>query len=314
LQLTIELLLSRIAYLESGRRVDIALASLHASAHSIACRCPYTLARVCRAWSLSRSTVYRRRKAPQAGATAPRHITLISDQEIAARLREIIHRSPFPAERHRKLWARLRREGILVSRERVRRILSEFQILPPRGNGILTDHPDVMWGIDSTTVGTAFEGGASVLFAIDHCTAECLAIDVIQEETAAAWVDLIRRGIHYAFGRLSPGCAAGLTLRHDNLPLFREESFRSPLRVFGVAFSRSPILSPQMNGCAERFVRTIRDNLLSIQFFERLADLSASTAHFRTQYNEQWLLARAGYRTPIQLRENTGKTGRDGTT
>ena len=91
----------------------------------------YTLARVCRAWGFARSLIYRRHgddgKAHRPTPGAPRYC---EDAQVAATLRKIIAESPFPAERHRKLWARLRRAGVVVSRERVRRILRDFAILP----------------------------------------------------------------------------------------------------------------------------------------------------------------------------------------
>lgn len=309
LSLAIELLRTRIDYLEKGKSVTVPEASAWAAAHSVEFRKPYTVARVCRICRISRATLYRWRKGPP--AFYPSAATLFSDEEIADRLRKIVAQSPFPSERYRKLWARLRRSDIHISRERVRRVIRDFEILPPRGSGILTDRPDIMWGIDSTKVGTAKDGPALILFAIDHCTAECLSIDVVQEETTAAWLRVIYSGFQYAFENLSKGCAQGLVLRHDILPLFRETAFRNPLRAFGVQFSPSPILSPQMNGCAERFVGTLRGNLLSIRYFDSVGDLAIAVTNFRNQYNEHWLLARGGYRSPAQLREWAKRRSRD---
>lgn len=301
LQLFNELLLLRIDFLGAGKQLTPELARGLASAYSIALRRRYPLTQVCRAWGLSRSNVYRnqqQRARPPLKTAHP-----LSDAEIVQKLREIVVQCPFRSERHRKLWARLRHCGIEVSRERVRRLLREHRILPQPGLGILTDQPDVMWGIDSTHVRTTYDGVAHVLFAIDHCTSECMAIGVAGEETAEAWVVLVKRAIVKAFGSLSPGIAVGLTVRHDNHQIFQAEEFRKPLRSLGIGFSRIPILSPQMNGCAERFVRTLRENLLSIRYFERLMDLVQATREFQTAYNGQWLVARAEYRTPTQIRD-----------
>lgn len=301
LQLINELLLLRIDLLKAGKVPTPELAHAVSSAYSVSLRRRYPLIQICRAWGLSRSGVYRWVRTRTPLSTNSAHP--ISDDQIVEKLRELVRESPFRSERHRKLWARLRQSGMLVSRERVRRLLRQYPILPQRGLGILTDKPDVMWGIDSTKLKTTMEGLAHVLFVIDHCTAECLGIGVTGEETAECWVKVIEQAIAKAFGSVLPGIAAGLTLRHDNDPLFRHQSFRSPLKRFGIRFSASPLLTPQMNGCAERFVGTLRSNLLSIRYFQTLSEILHATREFQTAYNEQWLIARAGYRTPAQIRE-----------
>jgi putative transposase len=302
LRLIVELLQSKIDRLEASRPVTYADAWRYAELYSIRLHRRYTLARVCRAWGFSRATVYRQRQRVARSSHHPVSIDVLDDANIASRLNEIVANSPFPAERHRKLWARLKRAGVEVSRERVRRIVREFAVIPAVGAGIITKHPDIMWGIDAAKVGTAEDGPAFVLFAIDHYTAECLAIRVVQEETTQAWLSVVLDALRHAFQNVAPGCAAGLKLRHDNLPLYRSAAFRRPLRIYGIGFSPSPILSPQMNGCAERFVRTLRDNLLSIRFFNDISELTEAVRDFRLAYNGQWLLARENYRTPAELR------------
>lgn len=304
LQLINELLLLRIDLLGAGRAPTPELAHAVSSAYSVSLRRRYPLTMICRAWGLSRSRVYRWLKARSPLPTNSTHP--ISDDQIVEKLRELVRECPFPSERHRKLWARLRQSGMLVSRERVRRLVREFSILPQPGLGIVTDKPDVMWGIDAAKVRTALDGEVHVLFAIDHYTAECMSIGAVVEETPEVWVRLVKQAIAKAFGSVAPGIAIGLCLRHDNHPLFRTKAFRKPLRKLGIRFSPSPILTPQMNGCAERFVNTLRGNLLSIQNFSNIFDLISAAHNFRTLYNEHWLLARAGYRSPTQIRDSVG--------
>ncbi len=103
-----EVLQIKVDILEAGRKPILDDAWRVANLFSVRCRRRYTILRVCRLWGMSRATVYRRRKraAPPLPAVAYR------DEEIADKLREIIAQSVFPAERHRKLWARLCRKGI----------------------------------------------------------------------------------------------------------------------------------------------------------------------------------------------------------
>ena len=54
--------------------------------------------------------------------------------------------------------------------------------------------------------------------------------------------------------------------------------------------------------CAERFVRTLRENLLSIRNFDYLHELLTAAREFRRQYNAEWLLIRCDYQTPFETR------------
>jgi hypothetical protein len=58
----------------------------------------------------------------------------------------------------------------------------------------------------------------------------------------------------------------------------------------------------QTNGCAERFIRTLKENLLWVRSFATVAELADALREFRRRYNDQWLIERHGFRTPSQAR------------
>jgi hypothetical protein len=57
---------------------------------------------------------------------------------------------------------------------------------------------------------------------------------------------------------------------------------------------------------AERFIRTLKENLLWVRHFATVAELSEALREFRRQYNQQWLIERHGFRTPSQVRSEFG--------
>jgi hypothetical protein len=57
------------------------------------------------------------------------------------------------------------------------------------------------------------------------------------------------------------------------------------------------VREPEGNGVAERFIRTLKENLLWVR-----EELRTALVEFATRYNETWLVARHGYRTPAQVR------------
>lgn len=299
--LTAELLRSKIDLLEAGRAITALDAWCFAGAYSIQVRRRYTLARVSRAWGMSRTTLYRKRRRRTARRRTP--LALPTDSQIVAHLRDWIARTPFPAERHRKLWARLQHLGVRVSRERVRRLVRQHKLVPQPGRGIVTDHPDEMWGIDSAKVRTDWDAVVFVLFAVDHCTAECLAIDAVPEETVSAWHNVIHAARRYVSTNSGEAASMrGIVLRHDNLKLFRNRHFQAPLRELAMRCSAISPLRPQSNGCAERFIRTLRENLISIRSFPDLSSLSSALRDFQRVYNHEWLLTRWQYASPTAVR------------
>jgi transposase InsO family protein len=297
LRLSVELLETKIALLESGRSLGPADAVAWGSAFSVRWRRRFHLARVCRVWHISRATLYRHRIEVRRKTTRSQW----SDADLVRRLEELIESSPFPAERYRKLWYRLRLQGIFVSKERVRKLINEFKLLPAYGS-ILATRPNELWGIDAARVTTTDGVKAFVIFAVEHCTGECLAIDVVIEETITAWVLLIQDATRFAFGSIQTGIARGLRIRCDNLPLFRDRQFCRQIAELGIRTSYIAPLGPRGNGLAERFVRILRENRLAVFFFASVDVLDREMAAFRTVYNDQYILQRWKYRTPSQVR------------
>jgi hypothetical protein len=100
----------------------------------------YGLARVCRIWELPRTTNYferHQRAVPIEERPEPKRrgpLGPCSDEELVGHIRRILTESPFHGEGYRKVWARLRYQGIRTSKERVRRLMREHGLQgPPRG-------------------------------------------------------------------------------------------------------------------------------------------------------------------------------------
>ena len=99
-------------------------------------RC-YGLARVSRAWSVSRAGVYRFLKRTPSPAIARRRGPTgpCRDADLADHIRREIEASDFHGEGYRKLWARLRVAGVRSSPRRVRRVMGENGLLAPHRVG-----------------------------------------------------------------------------------------------------------------------------------------------------------------------------------
>jgi transposase InsO family protein len=59
---------------------------------------------------------------------------------------------------------------------------------------------------------------------------------------------------------------------------------------------------PEGNGCAERFIRTLKENLLWVRRFATIEDLRQALHVFQDTYNRTWIVERHGYQTPAAVR------------
>ena len=71
----------------------------------------------------------------------------------------------------------------------------------------------------------------------------------------------------------------------------------------GPRVSPAFVRAPEGNGCAERFIRTLKENLLWVRNFDTIEQLRQALLKFREVYNITWLIERHGYLTPNQFRQ-----------
>ena len=113
--------------------------------------------------------------------------------------------------------------------------------------------------------------------------------------------------MRHSFGKFERDIAKGLELRHDHGSQFISDMFQREIAFLGVQSSPSFVREPQGNGCAERFVRILKENLLWIKTFNDTEELRKALLDFKDQYNKNWILHRHGYKTPAQVREQSLK-------
>jgi len=262
----------------------------------------------CRVLGAPRSTVYARRRAgDQPGRHGP--VPTTSDEELVRLIRQVLASSPFAGEGYRKVRARLRRQHDLrVSGKRVLGLLRAHGLLAPqrtRGRRrprlhdgtIIPEQPNRRWGTDATMAWTRVDGWVWVLACVDHYTAE-------------AWTHLAKIGDRFAalqpvddavidrWGRLEADVARGLSLRHDWGPQYRSAHFLGSISWLGIADDAAFLGEPETNGCAEGWIRTLKEQCLWAELHDTIDQLRLAVTGFVHSHNTQWLIGRHGHRTP----------------
>jgi transposase InsO family protein len=217
-------------------------------------------------------------------------------------------------EGYRKIWARLRHGGIRTSARRVRRLMGQHGLLAPHRVGrpeqrahdgtITTTAVDAMWGTDMTETVTVRDGRARVFVAVDHCSGECVGNHAARSGNRFEALEPVRQGVLRHFGALDRGAAKGLALRHDHGSNYLSRDFQAEIRFLGIESSPAFVREPEGNGCAERFIRTLKENLLWLRSFATVEELRLALLAFKQTYNQSWIIERHGYQTPAQVRAN----------
>jgi putative transposase len=218
------------------------------------------VARVCRAWRVPRSSLYRGRMASplptprrRPGPQGP-----MPDAELAEAIRQALADSPFHGEGYRKVWARLRHAGLRTSKERVRRLMRENGLQAtarpgrPRGprshdGTIIPETIDTMWGTDMTATFTLEHGQVAVFVAVDHCSAECVGIHAARHATRHEALEPVRQGVAERNGRVEKDAARGLAIRHDHGSQYMSRDFQRDIAWLGATSSPAFIRAPEGN-------------------------------------------------------------------
>ena len=141
-----------------------------------------------------------------------------------------------------------------------------------------------------------------MFIAVDYCSAACVGIHAAARATRFEALEPIRQGVRRHFGGMVRDSARGLAVRHDHGSQYMSDHFQKELAFLGIDSSPAFVRSPEGNGCAERFIRTLKENLLWVRTFDTVEELRVALLAFRETYNATWLIERHGFRPPSAIR------------
>jgi transposase InsO family protein len=83
---------------------------------------------------------------------------------------------------------------------------------------------------------------------------------------------------------------------------YLSHDFQTEIRWLAATSSLAFVRAPEGNGYAERFMQTLKENLLWVRTFETVEELCPELLEFRRTYNEHWLIERHSHRSPARFR------------
>ncbi|UPT35411.1 IS3 family transposase [Pseudomonas amygdali] len=240
---------------------------------------------------------------------------LVNDTELVAEIKQQV--SELPSYGYRRVWGLLRREREVqslapINVKRVYRVMRDHNLLLGRRikqPGVQRRHEgriavttsDTRWCSDGFEFRCDDGAKLSVTFALDCCDRE--AIGWVASPTGYSGDDirdLMLESVEKRFGDQLP--STPVQWLSDNGSAYIAEQTRLFARQIGLQPVTTPVRSPQSNGMAESFVKTIkRDYVAHMPKPDRETALRNLTIAFE-HYNEQHPHSALKYRSPREFR------------
>ena len=80
------------------------------------------------------------------------------------------------------------------------------------------------------------------------------------------------------------------------------EHFQNQLKFFGMAPSFAFVREPETNGVAERFIRTLKEQIVFGRIYQNIEEVRAAVGHYFERYNRTGYWKRTAYRSPAETR------------
>ena len=98
--------------------------------------------------------------------------------------------------------------------------------------------------------------------------------------------------------------ARGVAVPHDHGSHYMSDHFQQELACLGIDSSPAVVRSPEGKGCAERFIRTLKENLLWVWTGKTIEELRQALLACRETDNTTWRIERRGFLSPAEYRRD----------
>src|SRR5437016_8904817 len=224
-----------------------------------------------------------------------------SDEPLRTRLVELAREKPRFG--YRRLQVLLRRGGEPVNHKRVHRVYREAGLMlrrKKRKHCVRVGRPLVArtsanqeWALDFVHDAVACGRAIRVLSVVDAYTRECLALEV---DTSFA-----SRRVTRVLDEIVSERGLPQTIRCDNGPELTSRHFLAWCVEQKIELVHIQPGKPTQNARVESFHGRLREECLSVSWFQNLFDARRKIAALRTEYNEERPHSSLGDRTPKEF-------------
>lgn len=272
---------------------------------------------LCQVFRISRQAYYAAQQAPEpAPAVRPRRERQgdwATTAELEAGIKRVV--AEHPAWGVRKVWAILKREKVRASHKRVYAVMKALGLLLPpvrerdpevRRGQVVTAASNRRWASDLTTTWTRRDGLAALVPVIDCGDRVVFEVAVTKSQEGPAVLAPIFTSLYREFGRPA-ALPDGLELRTDHGPQYTGADCAELCAFWRLDHTLAPVGRPTGNAVAERFIQTLKAELLWTRDWESIEELRAAVAAWLVEYNERRPHQALAWQTPAERRaQNLG--------
>jgi putative transposase len=238
----------------------------------------------------------------------------LPDAELVSEIRALI--ADLPTYGYRRVHALLRRQAEKDGRaapnaKRVYRVMKLHGLLLQRHSGrgeerrhdgrIAVDTRNTRWCSDGLEIGCENGEKVRVAFALDCCDREAMGFVATTGGITAKDVrDLMVATVEHRFGQVNrlPATIEWLT---DNGSCYTAHDTRRFARDIGLIPRTTPVESPQSNGMAEAFVRTLKRDYVRVSATPDARTVIDQLPSWLDHYNRVHPHRALGYRSPREF-------------
>ena len=275
-------------------------------------RAEYSVSTLCRVLGVSQRSYSRHQRRQEAGQTTSQRI---SNEALLAHIRSA-HTASRGCYGWPRIWAQLRRQGVRVGKERVRRLMQRHGIVGrakrrykattnsnhalPVAENLLArqfkpERPNQAWAGDITYISTQ-EGWLYLATVIDLYSRRVIGWSMSEHMTR----HLVMQAMNSAIGQRRPEPHGGLIFHSDRGSQYCSADFQKLLQRHGISSSMSRKGDCWDNACSETLFASLKKERLRQMVFATRRQAKDETIGWLTWYNSQRLHSTLGYVSPME--------------
>jgi putative transposase len=270
-----------------------------------------TVRRLAQALQEPPSSVGRWVRPPAALPAAVASVRAPLHQGLCERIRQLCADPRHATFGYRRICALLRREGHLVNRKTLWRLMHDLGLVrprvwrrpqrPKRVERMLPAQPNHAWQIDMTSFQLSTMQTLFLVVVIDCYTRRIVGWSLDRRCRASEWIAALRMALEAEHLLGDRQACNALTLRSDNGAQPCSKAFTGFVASTGAQAQYTGYDAPDDNAYVERVIRTIKEEEVWPNAFDSFAEAHQHIDDYIRYYNQQRIHSALGYRTPSEF-------------
>jgi putative transposase len=211
---------------------------------------------------------------------------------------------------YRRIWALLRREGMIINKKSVWRIMHEMNLTrpkiwhkpyrPKRIEKMRPSRPNQNWQIDMTSFALSDLTALYLVMVTDCYSRKIVGWTLDRRCRAGEWIGALRMALD-SEGLTTKEACKKLTLRSDNGSQPCSKKFVEYLGRTGVRGQYTGYNAPDDNAYIERVIRTVKEEEIWPNMYDTVWEAGTAIEAYVNYYNQERIHSALGYRTPNEI-------------